>query len=157
MALLRSSREFIPALYRRQFAGIVSLSRYASSETIIRDGEIGEVSGVPQEHLKRKAYVYRPARTASQQGASNTLQWKLRFDSTQKWENPLMGWTSTGDPLAHVGDSALHFDSKEAALEFARRHGWETQVVEPHEMKKKVKAYADNFRWKGPAPAETSG
>ncbi|KAE8697359.1 hypothetical protein F3Y22_tig00110621pilonHSYRG00132 [Hibiscus syriacus] len=23
------------------------------------------------------------------------------------WENPLMGWTSTGDPYANVGDSAL--------------------------------------------------
>ena len=45
-----------------------------------------------------------------------------------RWENPLMGWTSTGDPYAHVGDSALCFDSEEAAIEFAQRHGWDYTV-----------------------------
>lgn len=35
-----------------------------------------------------------------------------------------MGWTSTGDPYANVGDSALSFDSEEAAKSFAERHGW---------------------------------
>ncbi|KAK8970737.1 hypothetical protein KSP40_PGU003584 [Platanthera guangdongensis] len=39
-------------------------------------------------------------------------------------ENPLMGWTSTGDPYAHVGDSALSFDGKESAMAFAEEHGW---------------------------------
>jgi NADH dehydrogenase (ubiquinone) Fe-S protein 4 len=39
-----------------------------------------------------------------------------------------MGWTSTGDPYAHVGDSALGFDSEEAAKAFAERHGWEYVV-----------------------------
>lgn len=39
-----------------------------------------------------------------------------------------MGWTSTGDPYAHVGDSALDFDTEEAAKEFAARHGWEYVV-----------------------------
>ena len=36
-----------------------------------------------------------------------------------------MGWTSTGDPYANVGDAALSFDSEEAAKSFAERHGWE--------------------------------
>lgn len=39
-----------------------------------------------------------------------------------------MGWTSTGDPYAHVGDSALSFDSAEAAKAFAEKHGWEYVV-----------------------------
>lgn len=39
-----------------------------------------------------------------------------------------MGWTSTGDPYANVGDSALSFDSEEAAKEFAERHGWHYTV-----------------------------
>ncbi|CAN0917820.1 NADH dehydrogenase [ubiquinone] iron-sulfur protein 4, mitochondrial [Linum grandiflorum] len=34
-----------------------------------------------------------------------------------------MGWTSTGDPYANVGDYALSFDSEVAAKEFAERHG----------------------------------
>lgn len=40
-----------------------------------------------------------------------------------------MGWTSTGDPYANVGDAGLSFDSKEAAVEFAQRHGWEYTVT----------------------------
>lgn len=39
-----------------------------------------------------------------------------------------MGWTSTGDPYANVGDSALDFDSEEAAKSFAERHGWDYVV-----------------------------
>lgn len=39
-----------------------------------------------------------------------------------------MGWTSTGDPYANVGDSALGFDSEEAAKDFAERHGWDYVV-----------------------------
>ena len=39
-----------------------------------------------------------------------------------------MGWTSTGDPYSHVGDSALGFDSEEAAIAFAEKHGWEYMV-----------------------------
>lgn len=39
-----------------------------------------------------------------------------------------MGWTSTGDPYANVGDAGLSFDSEEAAKEFAEKHGWEYVV-----------------------------
>ena len=39
-----------------------------------------------------------------------------------------MGWTSTGDPYANVGDAGLSFDSEEAAKAFAEKHGWEYVV-----------------------------
>lgn len=45
-----------------------------------------------------------------------------------RWENPLMGWTSTGDPYAYVGEAALCFDSEAAARAFAEKHGWEYTV-----------------------------
>eukprot|EP00270_Netrium_digitus_P013117 TRINITY_DN4331_c0_g1_i2.p1 TRINITY_DN4331_c0_g1~~TRINITY_DN4331_c0_g1_i2.p1 ORF type:complete len:162 (+),score=35.17 TRINITY_DN4331_c0_g1_i2:69-554(+) len=114
------------------------------------EAEIGEVSGVPDEHLQRKVIIYQPARTASQQSAAKK-SWKIRFESTKKWENPLMGWTSTADPLSSVGESSLSFDSKDSAVDFARRYGWQFSVQEPKNMKQRVKAYADNFKWKGPA------
>ncbi|MQM09677.1 hypothetical protein Taro_042549 [Colocasia esculenta] len=87
--------------------------------------------------------IYSPARTASQQGSGKVGRWKINFMSTQKWENPLMGWTSTGDPYANVGDAALSYDSAEAAAAFAENHGWDYVP----------KAYADNFKWKGPPKA----
>lgn len=44
---------------------------------------------------------------------------------TERWSNPLMGWTSTADPLSnHV----MHFDSAEDAVRFARRQGWPFEV-----------------------------
>ena len=39
-----------------------------------------------------------------------------------------MGWTSTGDPYANVGDAGLGFDSEEAAVAFAQKHGWDYTV-----------------------------
>ncbi|KAI6699377.1 hypothetical protein NL676_013701 [Syzygium grande] len=116
----------------------------------IKPGEIGMVSGIPEEHLRRRVVIYSPARTATQQGSGKVGRWKINFVSTQKWENPLMGWTSTGDPYANVGDAGLGFDSEEAARSFAERHGWEYVVKKPHTPLLKPKAYADNFKWKGP-------
>ena len=72
-----------------------------------------------------------------------------------------MGWTSTADPLAHVGRSALEFDSAEAATAFATRQGWAYELASPQVplqlgsscikgaaacgKKMRVKSYGDNF------------
>ncbi|KAK2965536.1 hypothetical protein RJ640_030584 [Escallonia rubra] len=121
----------------------------SDSLTEYKTGEIGSVSGIPDEHLQRRVVIYSPARTATQQGSGKVGRWKINFMSTQKWENPLMGWTSTGDPYSHVGDSALGFDTQEDAVAFAERHGWEYTVRKRQTPLLKVKAYADNFKWKG--------
>ncbi|KAJ9170554.1 hypothetical protein P3X46_018653 [Hevea brasiliensis] len=118
-------------------------------ETQAKPGEIGMVSGIPEEHLRRRVVIYSPARTATQQGSGKVGRWKINFMSTQKWENPLMGWTSTGDPYANVGDAGLSFDSEDAAKAFAERHGWEYVVRNRQTPLLKVKSYADNFKFKG--------
>ncbi|KAH7866827.1 hypothetical protein Vadar_025516 [Vaccinium darrowii] len=103
----------------------------------------------PPEPTKYGVVFFSPAWTATQQGSGKVGRWKINFMSTQKWENPLMGWTSTGDPYAIVGDAGLGFDNEEAAIEFAQKHGWEYTVKKPHTLLLKIKAYADNFKWKG--------
>ncbi|KAJ4716692.1 NADH dehydrogenase [ubiquinone] iron-sulfur protein 4, mitochondrial [Melia azedarach] len=110
------------------------ISRPFSADVLVevKPGEIGMVSGIPQEHLRRRVVIYSPARTTSQQGSGKVGKWKINFMSTQKRENPLMGWTSTGDPYANVGDAGLSFDSEEAARSFAERHGWEYVVRKRH-------------------------
>uniref|UniRef100_M8B7J1 NADH dehydrogenase [ubiquinone] iron-sulfur protein 4, mitochondrial n=1 Tax=Aegilops tauschii TaxID=37682 RepID=M8B7J1_AEGTA len=80
----------------------------------------------------KQVLIYSPARTASQQGSGKVGRWKINFVSTQKWENPLMGWTSTGDPYANVGEAGLTFDSAESAKAFAEKHGWEYVVRKRH-------------------------
>ncbi|KAJ0961424.1 hypothetical protein J5N97_000379 [Dioscorea zingiberensis] len=145
MARLHSLRSALPFLTRS----------FASDALVeLKPGEIGMVAGIPQEHLRRRVLIYSPARTASQQGSGKVGRWKINFLSTQKWENPLMGWTSTGDPYANVGDAALSFDSEEAAKAFAEKHGWDYVVRKRHTPILKVKAYADNFKWKGPPKSE---
>lgn len=39
-----------------------------------------------------------------------------------------MGWTSTGDPYANVGEAGLTFDSADSAKAFAEKHGWDYVV-----------------------------
>ncbi|CAG0915304.1 unnamed protein product [Notodromas monacha] len=89
---------------------------------------VWEVSGVPKEHIKeRLVRIYSPARNAMQSGSHNTHHWKIEFDSRERWENPLMGWTSTGDPLSNT---QVKFDSKEAAIQFCEKNGWAYTVDE---------------------------
>ncbi|CAL5362804.1 unnamed protein product [Camellia sinensis] len=64
----------------------------------------------------RRVVILSPARTATQQGSGKVRKLEDQFYVTQKWENPLMGWTSTGDPYANVGDAALSFDRLTEAL-----------------------------------------
>ncbi|PQP93449.1 NADH dehydrogenase [Prunus yedoensis var. nudiflora] len=130
----------------------------SQSEALVetRTNDIGIISGIPEEHLRRRVIIYSPARTATQQGSGKVGKWKINFLSTQKWENPLMGWTSTGDPYANVGEAGLTFESEEAAKDFAERHGWDYTVKKRHTPLLKVKTYADNFKWKGPAKSEKS-
>ena len=55
---------------------------------------VGELSGLPEEQMKRVARIFVPARNAMQSGTHNTLEWKLEFENQERWENPLMGWAS---------------------------------------------------------------
>ncbi|KAM0061197.1 putative NADH:ubiquinone reductase (H(+)-translocating) [Helianthus debilis subsp. tardiflorus] len=91
-------RSLIPQLINR-FSTVALSVEYKA-------GEIGTVSGIPEEQLQRRVVIYSSARTTSQQGAGKVGKWKINFMSTQKWENPLMGWTSTRDLYANVCDSA---------------------------------------------------
>lgn len=75
--------------------------------------------------------------------------WRIEFETKPKWVNPLMGWTSTADPLENVGRAALSFDSEEAARAFCERHGWKFTVKPPapaHKLRPKHRLqYGDNF------------
>ena len=46
-----------------------------------------------------------------------------------------MGWTSTADPLENVGRASLFFYTKEEAMDFCTKHGWEYSVDPPNERK----------------------
>ena len=53
---------------------------------------------------------------------------RLAFSPGSRWINPLIGWTSTADPYAHVLSSALAFNSREAAEAYCRKFGFQYEV-----------------------------
>ncbi|KAI6213991.1 NADH dehydrogenase [ubiquinone] iron-sulfur protein 4, mitochondrial [Aphelenchoides besseyi] len=108
---------------------------------------VGEISGVPLEHREeRRVRIYRPARNAEQSGWNNTNAWKIEVDVRERWENPLIGWTSSGDPLSNISMN-LDFARAEDAVEFCKKAQWPYYVETPVERQIKPKNYGSNFHW----------
>jgi hypothetical protein len=92
-----------------------------------------------------RARIYQPARTAMSSGTAKTRHWVLDYAPASAREvDPLMGWTSSTDTQAQV---RLRFETKEAAMSYAREHGIEADVSEPHKRKPNIRpgGYGDNF------------
>ncbi|XP_053214560.1 NADH dehydrogenase [ubiquinone] iron-sulfur protein 4, mitochondrial-like [Panonychus citri] len=127
-----------------------SLEKQVARDSIINSDvspqDIALVSGMPEEHTTtRRVRVFKEAKNAMQSGNKNTYTWKLDFENRERWENPLMGWTSTGDPISNL---SLKFNSLEEAIAFCEKNTWFYTVDEPPEPRKpKKKSYADNFSW----------
>ena len=92
-----------------------------------------------------EARIYRPTKNAMQSGKANTKRWVLEFEPAAAHNvEPLMGWTGSPDTNQQV---RLQFDSCDAAVAYAETNGIAHQVVQPQQPKRKIKAYADNFRY----------
>jgi hypothetical protein len=91
------------------------------------------------------ARIYQPARNAMQSGMAKTRNWVLEFaPEERKRLDPLMGWTGSGDTRGQV---RMTFPSKEAAVEYAERHGLPFQIEEPKTRRANIrpKGYGSNF------------
>ena len=78
-------------------------------------------------------------------GLAKTKSWVLEFiQETTSEIDPLMGWTSSGDTQSQV---TLKFESKQAAIDYAREHGIDAQISEPKQRKFNVRSggYGENF------------
>ena len=92
-----------------------------------------------------RARIYQPARTAMSSGTAKTRHWVLEFAPASAREiDPLMGWTSSDDTQSQV---RLTFDSKEAAVEYARDNEIDVLVLEPKKRKPNIRprGYGENF------------
>ncbi|KAM3720519.1 NADH dehydrogenase [ubiquinone] iron-sulfur protein 4 [Dirofilaria immitis] len=106
-----------------------------------------DIAGVPKDFLRsRRVRIYRPAREATQSGWAATRTWKIEVDNMERWENPLIGWSSTGDPLSNIS-MAMDFASKEDAIRYCETNNLNYEVIEPNERRIKPKSYAENFSW----------
>ncbi|RYG64013.1 hypothetical protein EON64_14825 [archaeon] len=66
--------------------------------------EIAALSGMPAEHANRTVVISQRFLKSVQSGAKFADQWQISWKNmaTDRWSNPLMGWTSTADPLSNV-------------------------------------------------------
>ena len=79
-------------------------------------------------------------------GTSATESWSLEFVHQGHWYNPLMGYTSTADP---VGQLRMQFNTKQAAVAFAEKQGLSYSIEDPHKKVKRnwMKSYEYNYKW----------
>ncbi|MEM1075935.1 MAG: ETC complex I subunit [Pseudomonadota bacterium] len=92
-----------------------------------------------------RARIYKPAKTAMSSGMAKTHDWVLEFAPASAREvDPLMGWTSSDDTQSQV---RLQFETKEAAMEYARENGIEADVQEPKNRSANIRpgGYGENF------------
>ncbi|KAI6227772.1 NADH dehydrogenase [ubiquinone] iron-sulfur protein 4, mitochondrial [Aphelenchoides fujianensis] len=116
-------------------------------ETMTSTDEVAEISGVPVEHREeRRARIFRPARNAEQSPWNNTRMWKIDLDMQERWDNPLIGWASTADPMSNISMN-LDFATAEDAIAFCKKAQWPYVVETPQERQIKPKAYGNNFHW----------
>ncbi|KAI4937693.1 hypothetical protein J4E85_000128 [Alternaria conjuncta] len=103
------------------------------------------LSGAPTDLQARTVRIYKPSKTATQSGDWNASHWLMDWDVLPKghrWENPLMGWQSSAD---FMNGHRIQFKSKEDAIKFANKQGYEYFVQEPNKRKTVPKAYANLF------------
>ncbi|KAF5568107.1 NADH:ubiquinone oxidoreductase 21kD subunit [Fusarium musae] len=103
------------------------------------------ISGAPMELQARTVRIYQEAKPATQSGDWRGRRWRMDWDILPKghrWENPLIGWQSSGD---FMQGTHINFSSKEDAIHFAEKQGYEYFVQEPNSRKFAPKAYANNF------------
>lgn len=95
--------------------------------------------------------IYKPVKTAMQQGRAKTGQWILEYeqDSARRPE-PLMGWSASADTKNQVH---LRFSSQEEALSFAQEKGWTVDLQPPSQKRIKPRNYSDNFKYIPPDDA----
>jgi hypothetical protein len=98
------------------------------------------------------AKIYQPARSAMQSGQANTRHWMLEFvPEGARSLDPLMGWTGSADMNGQV---RISFESREAAVAYAERHGIAYKVSEPKARRHilRTNGYGDNFSSQRRAP-----
>lgn len=92
----------------------------------------------------QKAIIYKPAKNTMQSGKGNLSQWILEFEKTnERFNEPIMGWIANSDTLST--QIKLTFQSLEEAVEYAKKEGFEFEIIEPKKSKLRIQKYADNY------------
>ena len=91
----------------------------------------------------KKAKIYKPSKTAMQSGIKKYDKWIIEFITEKPGINPLMGWESSTDTYTEL---KLEFNSKDLAIEYAKKNKIDYELIESNTRKINIKSYADNFK-----------
>jgi NADH dehydrogenase (ubiquinone) Fe-S protein 4 len=69
------------------------------------------------------------------------MDWDI-LQKGHRWQNPLIGWESSAD---YMQGTHMNFKTKEDAILFAQKQGYEYFVQEPNVRKFGPKVYASQF------------
>ena len=87
--------------------------------------------------------IYKPSKSSMQSGQGSTKKWLAEYISdTEQVKDTLMGWNSSLDTKSQI---KVFFNTKEQAIEWAKKNNYQFYVEEPHKRKIKPKSYAYNF------------
>ena len=90
------------------------------------------------------ARIIEEQRKTTQSGKRKAGRWTLEFERVEAQRpDPLTGWAGSGDTRTQI---RLGFDTKDEAIAYATRKGFEIHVVPAAPVTLKFQAYADNFR-----------
>jgi NADH dehydrogenase (ubiquinone) Fe-S protein 4 len=108
--------------------------------------ELAVLSGMPEVQAQRVVDIAPYPSKTLQSGDRYNNVWQIKWKrDEERWSNPLMGWTSTADPMSNV---VLDFDSRDDAIAFAKRNGWAYDVkpaIEYNLTELGETTYAHNF------------
>lgn len=93
---------------------------------------------------ERQVRISKPSKNVMQSGTASTNNWKIEFDSKERFDNWLMGWASTADPLSNM---TLSFPTKESAIAFCEKNRLQWFLEEQPKRRIRKKSYADNFAY----------
>lgn len=89
--------------------------------------------------------IYQPTKNAMQSGRAQLKTWVLEHEpESPNRPDPLMGWIGS---QSTKGQIKLKFGSKDEAVAYAKRKGFEYTVLEPKSRRIKPKDYSANFAY----------
>lgn len=90
------------------------------------------------------ARIIEQQRGTTQSGKAKAGSWTLEMERQQPLRaDPLTGWAGSGDTDTQL---QLTFASKDEALAYAAKKGFEVHLVPAPPVSLKIQTYADNFK-----------
>ena len=135
-------------LAERQYLPGPTLPENVKEMTALDSSDVA-FHNIKEDGTKRMVYIRQMEKNSKQAPLNPESCWRIYFyedgTSSERWENPLMGWTSNADPFQT--NPPITFETAADAVYFAKKCGWKYHVHMPilRIMRDDNAQYQDNF------------